>query len=70
MSSRRRDEGDEPADERLGGEGEGDSLLRRVLVAAVLELLQAQLGEGTARPVTGEALEPLSVVAVDRGVWS
>lgn len=64
----RRDEGDEAADEGGGGEGEGDSLLRRVLVAAVSEATEPRLGNWSTSAVAHQPLEALPVVAVHGGV--
>jgi len=64
----RRHEGDEPADEGFGGKGEGEPLLRRVLVLAVVEAGEAALGHRATGAVAGEPLEPLPVVGVHRGV--
>jgi len=64
----RREEGDETTHERGGGEQEGRALLRRVLVAAVIETPESGLRYRPARAITDQPLEALSVVAVHRGV--
>lgn len=65
---RRRYEGHEAAHQLGGGEGEGEALLGRVLVPAVLEATEPGLGNRPASPIADEALEALPVVAMHGGV--
>lgn len=51
VKPRRREERDEPTDERCGGDGEGRALLRRVLVPAIVEASESALGDGPARAI-------------------
>jgi hypothetical protein len=63
-----RRQGDEALHEGLGGEGEGAPFFRAVLEAAVVEFAETGLGDGPSGAVPAEALEALSVLAVDGGV--
>ncbi len=64
VSLGRRHQRHETADELLGGEGEGDSLLGRVLVPSVSERLEPRLGHGAACAVPCQSLEALPVIAM------
>jgi hypothetical protein len=55
---RRWQQGHQAPHEGHGGEGEGDSLLRRVLVAAVLEAAQATLRDRSPGAIPAQPLEP------------
>ena len=68
MKPGRRQEGDETTHEGFGGEREGCALLRGVLVASVSEATKTRLRHRPPRPITGQTLEALSVVAVHRRV--
>jgi hypothetical protein len=63
-----RKEGDEATHKGARGEGEGGALLRRVLVAGVVEATESGLGYRAPRSVPAQPLEALPVVAVHRGV--